>query len=249
MRIVIVDSQIVFRLELCSLIKESPERHQIVGFAENGYDGMKVIEDLSPDLVLTDIKIPKVSGLNMIRNLREKGICPKYVVLSRSHDFEDAMESLNLGVSRFLPKPVDARLFLDTLSDLDRQCQSGRRQADRTSAGKRTSCYGSLVNSLLGVIEREYGKRLSLEELADRFHVTPEYLSALFKKRTGVCFSDYLKYYRIERAKELIANQRLKIYEVAYKVGYPDPRYFCRVFKNVVGVSAGEYMNHQSSSA
>ncbi len=73
-------------------------------------------------------------------------------------------------------------------------------------------------------------------------NITPEYLSRLFTKEIGKSFSDYLKEYRIDKAKKLLVNNKLKIYEIAEKVGYSDPKYFCKVFKESTGMSPKEYM-------
>ena len=75
---------------------------------------------------------------------------------------------------------------------------------------------------------------------------SPEYLSNLFAKETGMTFSNYLKKVRIEKAKELILTTDMKIYEVACSVGYPDQKYFSKVFKEYTGVSAKQYAIDES---
>lgn len=105
----------------------------------------------------------------------------------------------------------------------------------------------STVNSLIvrkaiNYIKEYYGDKISLEDIASGMNITPEYLSRLFTKELGKSFSDYLKEYRIDKAKELLVRNKMKIYEVAEKVGYSDSKYFCKVFKEVIGMSPKEYM-------
>ncbi|HEX3046083.1 MAG TPA: response regulator [Bacillota bacterium] len=102
--------------------------------------------------------------------------------------------------------------------------------------------YSLTVVKALKLIVENYQSGITREEIAARLHITPEYLSMLFYKEVGQSFTAYLKNYRIGKAKELLMNTGLKIYEVAERVGYPDPKYFCRVFKEVTGVSAGEFL-------
>lgn len=71
--------------------------------------------------------------------------------------------------------------------------------------------------------------------------MTPEYLGNLFAKETGITFSNYLRQVRMEKAKELLTGTDMKIYEVACAVGYPDQKYFSKVFKEYVGVSAKQF--------
>lgn len=104
--------------------------------------------------------------------------------------------------------------------------------------------YSLSVIKALKVIVANYQIGITREELATRLHITPEYLSMLFYKEVGQSFTAYLKNYRINKAKELLIESDLKIYEIAEKVGYPDPKYFCRVFKEITGVPASEYQKY-----
>jgi two-component system response regulator YesN len=98
------------------------------------------------------------------------------------------------------------------------------------------------------IIEENFGMRLGLDTFAEKYRLTPEYISNLFAKETGMTFSNYLKRVRIEKAKELILQTDLKIYEVACSVGYPDQKYFSKVFKEYTGVSAKQFTLEQNSA-
>lgn len=104
--------------------------------------------------------------------------------------------------------------------------------------------YSLPVIKALKIIAENYQIGITREEIAVRLHITPEYLSVLFYKEVGQSFTAYFKNYRINKAKELLTHTDLKIYEIAEKVGYPDPKYFCRVFKEVTGVPASEYQKY-----
>jgi len=98
------------------------------------------------------------------------------------------------------------------------------------------------VRKAINYIKEYYNNKVSLEEIAVSMNITSEHLSRLFTKEIGKSFSDYLKEYRIDQAKKLLANDKMKIYEIAEKVGYSDSKYFCKVFKEVTGMSPKEYM-------
>ena len=86
-----------------------------------------------------------------------------------------------------------------------------------------------------------YDNEISLEGLAKRYYINRSYLSEIFKTEFGVSFKKYLVQLRIEKAKELLAEQRMKVSDVAYLVGFNDPDYFGAVFKKQVGRTASEY--------
>lgn len=99
-----------------------------------------------------------------------------------------------------------------------------------------------LVRNVINLIADSYKGRVSLEDIAAKMNVSSEYLSRLFTKEVGANFSEYLKQYRIGIAKKLMANANYKIYEIGERIGYRDPKYFCKVFKEVTGFSPKEYM-------
>lgn len=103
-----------------------------------------------------------------------------------------------------------------------------------------------LVQKVLRIIDQGFKGELSLEEIADRLNVTPEYLSSLFMRELGIKFTTYCTQRRIECAKSLLADKSKKIYEVAEESGYGDVKYFCKVFKKYTGLSPGEYQKNQS---
>jgi two-component system response regulator YesN len=107
---------------------------------------------------------------------------------------------------------------------------------------RKVSQYNLVIRKTLKIIEKEYHLDLSLEYLAGKLHITPEYLSALFARETGKNLIAYLTEYRIEKSKDLLLSRQYKIYEIAKMVGYSDVKYYCKVFKKITGHSAGDYL-------
>lgn len=98
-----------------------------------------------------------------------------------------------------------------------------------------------LIQRTKNMVHEFYAQGITLEEIAKRLKITPEYLSTQFRMQCEVNFSTYIKEYRVQKAKELLLGSRLKLYEVAQAVGYSDARYFGQVFKAVTGESPNEY--------
>lgn len=90
-------------------------------------------------------------------------------------------------------------------------------------------------------IKENYSKQINLADIAEIVNLNPVYFSIIFKKKTGVNFSDYLINYRLDLAKDLLRNINYNVSEVSEKVGYTDPKYFSKLFKRVVGISPIEY--------
>lgn len=127
-----------------------------------------------------------------------------------------------------------------TLSELETCFQKIIEILSKT-VNKKEDIRNYTVNRAISYIREHYMEVISLEEMARRLDITPEYLSTLFNKEVGINFSTFLKKFRISQAKRLLKGSELKIYEVANEVGYGDPKYFNRVFREEVGVSPGDY--------
>lgn len=100
---------------------------------------------------------------------------------------------------------------------------------------------GSLVENAKKIIERNFAGDISLEQVAKHVHLSPAYLSELFKKETGMSFIDYKTIVRIEHAKKLLSTPSMNISEISGKVGYSDPKYFSKLFKKITGKTIFEY--------
>lgn len=105
-----------------------------------------------------------------------------------------------------------------------------------------------LIDRVKTYIQAHFAENLTLTVLSEVFFVCPAYLSRLFKKKAGINFVDYLTNLRMEKAKEFLAIPTVKIYTVAEMVGYENPRYFSRLFKDATDVSPQEYRNLVCSS-
>jgi two-component system response regulator YesN len=105
----------------------------------------------------------------------------------------------------------------------------------------RDSSINLTVQRTKSMVHEFYDQGITLDEIALKLNITPEYLGTQFHKEVGVNFSSYIKDYRIMKAKELIIGTQLKLYEVANKVGYSDSKYFSQVFKECTGQLPTEY--------
>lgn len=101
--------------------------------------------------------------------------------------------------------------------------------------------YSLVVKKALNIVHQDYMESISLQDTASRLGITPEYLSHVFKNEVGKSFIKYIKEFRIGKAKSLLIDTDLKEYTIAQKVGYSDPKYFYRVFKDISGMSPGDY--------
>jgi len=240
MNIVVVEDEGRTRRSIVKLINKINPEFRVIGEADNGYDGMLLIKSLCPDVVIVDIMMPKVNGLEMIENARECSPNTNYLILSGYAEFDFAKKAIQLSVVDYLLKPITVEQLTSSLNAIDERVKKQRNP--KTKISHQESNYSPIVQYIVNSIMKNYAQRLYMEDFAEQLKVTPEYAGTLFSKETGKSFSAFLRDIRMEKAKELLENTNYKIYEIAYRTGYSDVKYFCRVFKECTGVSPKNYV-------
>lgn len=219
----------------------------VVGEAANGEEALDAVERYDPTLIITDLKMPKMDGLEMVRRLRERG-CGAYVIILTAYDsFEYAQSALRLGAVDFLLKP-----FHD--GDLEQAVTNLRRRLEPASGaqgpelppilGLKKGDKSKYVLEAMDYIGTHYNDPgISVGSIAQHLGLSEGHLSHLFKKETDYTLLNYLTRYRVHKAMELLRDCRTKVYEVAEQVGYKDITYFSATFKKLVGMSPSEYQD------
>lgn len=201
---------------------------------------LEMLPRLHPDVAFVDIRMPQMSGLDLIREL--KAFLPKtvYVVLSGYSEFAYAKNAIRLDVFEYVLKPFDEEDAEELLERLSSHLSMG---SERVPAQEEIPSLHSnqQFNRLLAYVAQHAFEPLNLEQIAARFYLNANYCSQLFKNATGKTFSQYVRDRRIERAKELLAKSAMSVSEIAASVGYDDSRYFARIFAGQVGVPPRKY--------
>ncbi|WP_438349304.1 response regulator [Paenibacillus sp. FA6] len=99
----------------------------------------------------------------------------------------------------------------------------------------------TVIREIICFIQENYNKDVSINTLATHVYLAPTYMCILFKKEKGVSINDYVTQYRIEQAKRLLRDRKLKLYEISVLVGYHDANYFAKVFRKLTGVVPSQF--------
>ena len=196
------------------------------------------------DLIVTDIRMPKLDGIEMLRRLREEGNRAHVVFLTAYSDFSYAQSALKLGAADYLLKPFHDGELEETIARIRSRAQAAAPAASAAPVlpegqGPEKSKY---VREALAYLSEHYNDPdISVSSVARSLGVSDGHLSHVFKKETSYTLSAYLTNYRMHKATELLRDCRVKVYEVAESVGYRDIAYFSSAFKKSVGMSPSEY--------
>ncbi len=207
--------------------------------AANGGEALDCIMLHKPDIVLLDIKMPQMSGIEVLREARRAGVYPKTIILSGYDDFQYAQQAIRYGVVNYLLKPCSSTELCDVVSRLAQELGA------TVATAPPSEHYNHLVEKAMEYIRENYANDIGLSDVATHVGVTPSHLSRLFSQFSTESFNAALNRIRVESACGYLTQLQMKVYEVAYRVGFRDEKYFSRVFKQQKGVTPAEYRGAQ----
>ena len=216
----------------------------VVGEASNGLEALEAVERLDPSLIITDLKMPQMDGIEMLEKLRERG-CGAYVIILTAYDsFTYAQSALRLGAVDFLVKPFHDGDLEQAVTALRRRMGTVQGEAELPIPGLKKGDKSKSVLQAMDCIGRSYkDPNLSIAAVARELGISEGHLSHIFKKETDYTLLNYLTRYRVHKAMELLRDCRVKVYEVAELVGYRDITYFSATFKKLAGMTPSEYQD------
>ncbi|NLG37608.1 MAG: response regulator [Clostridiales bacterium] len=192
-----------------------------------------------PELVITDIRMERGSGLELIRACRERGLSNLFIILSGYDNFEYAREAVELGAFRYMLKPIsdsEAQQVMQQAADRLAQMKERGKGAAAEFADE-----GDTFERIIGYLERHSDENITLDELSRTFFINRTYICDLFRKRSVKTLTEHLSDIRVRKACSLLKSTTLPISTVALRVGFDDARYFSRVFKSIMGTTPFEY--------
>ena len=232
LRIVIADDDTLF---LENVVRHMPWQelgYTVVGTATSGEEMIEICQRLCPDVLLTDVKMPGHDGIESAEQiLRQLQNC-HVIFMSAYASKKDYRSALRMKATDFLEKPLTMEELSQTLHEV--YCSVHPQEQPE-------HMYSKAIESVVSYMKVHYAEELSVSMLAQTVYITPNYLSALFKKETGKTISAFLVETRMETACHLLTNSQMSIKEISALVGYPNVERFSKVFRQTLGTAPGQY--------
>lgn len=209
---------------------------QLIFKARNGQELLDRMKTETPDIVITDVRMPMVSGIDVSKYIYEKELPTKVIILSAYEEFEYAREAIQYDVCGYIVKTSVIEMLPEVLKKTIKKLPKPVvqiREEERNHSS-------DILERLKKYIRLHYMEKLTLEQISNDIHANGSYLSRLYKVKTGQNLFDAINKMKLEKAKEYMAKGH-KIYEAAQMVGFDDVSYFSRVFKKYEGCSPREY--------
>jgi two-component system, response regulator YesN len=218
---------------------------KVVADFDNPVSCLEYLKNNSVDIVITDIKMPLMSGLEMISKIEDKKKY-EFIILSGHSDFEYAQKAISFGVTEYLVKPLDHQLLevslnkaINNLNDKNLLNNTKYQIKDLSKVYKDIQIEDSLFQSIITFIKDNYMHKIVLNDVASELNYSISSIKNKLKEH-DLTFNTTLNRYRIYKSIQLMNLNDLPIYKIAKMVGYSDYKYFCAKFKNYTGYSVTE---------
>ena len=244
-KVIVVEDEKIVRQGIIRTTDWNKLNCTVVGEAGNGEEGAELIRKLNPDLVITDIRMPKMTGIEMLESLKaEMPRMPMVILLTAYDDFAYAQQAIRLGARDYVLKPFEDNKLENCVLRILNEVQSSSNVSDDAAQSSSDADMSKYLAEAFKYIEENYSNpELSAQMVADHLNISTGHLSHLFRKETEYTMSGYVLECRMNAAKRYLKDYRYKVYEVAEMVGYKDLTYFSATFKKFVGVTPKDYQN------
>lgn len=269
--VLVVDDDKIVRYGLKKMRLWGEYGFKISGEAADGYEALKEISSSHFDMAFVDIKMPRIDGIEFVKELKKNGSDLCVVFMSGYSDYAYVRQGIILGAFDYILKPVEEDKLPDLLSRTSTYLSTKKdkfeintKLTEIINTNFNLSTFSKKEDKL---IEKSYlyhkspiirnvsqyvflhsDEKVSLEGVSKEIHFSSSYLGKLFKQKTGEGFTEYVTKVKMERAKALLQTGKYKNYEVSDMLSYGNVDYFCSLFKKYTGVTPIEFRQSANSN-
>lgn len=241
LKLLVADDEDIIRRGIAKYIILHTERY-IVYEAKNGQEAIDLLVKYQPDIMLLDVQMPLKDGIEVMQAAKSADLNPVTIILSGYDEFKYAQQAIRYGAKEYLLKPLRASDIMECLDKMaDKYIGVMEEDSSTDEAGAEQGNY--FIQAAKEYIAEHCTENISLADVAEASGISVGYLSTMFAQYEKCGFVDYLNKVRIEMACRYLEQQSLKNYEIAYKTGFRDEKYFSKVFKKIKGMTPREYRN------
>lgn len=246
-KVFFVDDEAAMRTGIRNNIDWDSSSFSLAGEAPDGEMALSLMQDIMPDILITDVRMPFMDGIELARRTRKTMPWVKIIILSGHDEFEYAQQAISIGVEDYLLKPVTSVMLIKALDKIAAKIEEEKERFSLINRNQIISVglkYNDVIVKAQEYIQKNYHQQsISLHSVAKEVNISPNHFSAIYSQETGETFINYVTRIRLEHAKILLKTTNMRTSEVGYEVGYNDTHYFSYVFKKNMGITPKEYRN------
>lgn len=263
-KVLLVEDEVFVRESVREIIAWEELGFKVAGEAGNGAEALEMIRSNPPDLVLTDIVMPEMDGVELLRRTREEGYASKFVMLTCMSEFEYVRQAMEYGASNYILKlSMSVNTLRETLHKMNAELTKNNPHPSSSQpvsipissveampsqpayhVSPREITSHPEVQKILQYIHEHYEQDITVKSMSGYVMMGENYVSALFKKKTGRTLIHYLHQVRVDKAIAYLLQTDLPVHEIGLRVGFVNDNYFIKIFKRLTGFTPSKYRQH-----
>lgn len=246
-RVFVAEDEPLILRDISTLIPQINPNFCIAQSCTNGKQVLRELNKEIPDVLITDIQMPVLTGLEVIEHIVSEQLPIICIILTSYKEFEYAKQAVDLNVFRYLLKPIDEKELCSLLKAVEKETSSPeytnrRREYFSLQTGEGENVNKKLVYELEKYIIEHLHENINQQSLAEKFKYTAPYISRIFKKYKTLSPTQFITQARVEKVKTLLEkNPSVSVKSITALVGIEDPLYLSKIFKKETGISISRY--------
>ncbi len=263
-RILLADDEQIERMALARRLVKHFGDNITISEALNGAEALAVFEREKSHIVILDISMPELNGVEAAEQIRRLDADCIIIFLTAYDEFSYAKRAIVIRALDYLLKPCEEEELLAVMEEAMRltDCRSNGQgnhsfgENDRSDEGEsgpgpeeqvEGDARRQVAETIREYIKNNYMKEISMQDAARLLHYSDAYFCKLFKQCFDQNFTTYLTRVRVNEARKLLANKNASVKDVSIQVGYIDSNYFAKVFKRMTGMLPSEFRDRQTA--
>ena len=219
--------------------------------ASNGKEAFEIAIEVIPDIVISDVMMPGEDGFTFTKHLKEHQLTSHIpvILLTAKTQITSKLEAMGIGADAYITKPFNSQLLKASVENLiENRRRLQQRFAQEVVLMPKDIAISSADEKFLDLLQKVLDKNITdsnftIEDFGKEMGVSRMQLHRKLKALTGQSASEFLKTQRLKLALKLLKEKKISIAEVGYTVGFNDPSYFTKCFKQEFGRSPSEYFS------
>jgi two-component system, response regulator YesN len=251
--ILIVDDEVNTRNGIRITLEKHFKGYHTIMLAEHGLQALEMMREQVFDLLITDVRMPGMTGIDLLESIHKANRLVPSILLTGFAEFEYAQKALRLGVIDYLLKPIDQDKLIYTVEQGIKQCYERDKvnfykkiigEQSKELAFEEIAGTNAVIAKSITYMHENLNEQISIKEVANHVHLSPNYYSTFFKEEMKITFSEYLTKMRHRKGKELLLTTNIDINIIADEIGYQTSSYFIRVFRELEGMTPKQFRDH-----
>lgn len=255
MKVLVVDDDD----SMLEYISDSLKHSYKVNTCRNGKEGLKLAVSQQPDIIITDVVMPEMDGIQLVKALKGNSLVSHIpvIMLSGKNKFQDRMVGIETGADCYLPKPFYMRELKTVISNLinNRLIMKGKfsgkqEQNEQVTPVEFVSSDEQLMKRIMEVVNNNLSNsEFSIEQMVDEVGMSRTQLHRKLKELTGFSASRFVQNIRMQQAMKLLKEKKVNVSQIAYSVGFSSQTHFSTTFKQYYGLTPTEFIKQQENDA